>query len=68
MDEPDGDYLRITEVARLFRVHTETVSRWIAAGRLPSISSPTGRRLIPRAAVAALLQPEPPDEPTPSAA
>lgn len=35
------------EVAEMFRVDPKTVSRWAAAGRIPSIRTPGGHRRYP---------------------
>jgi len=43
------------EVAALFRVDPKTVSRWAAAGKLPSIRTPGGQFRFRRAVVRALL-------------
>lgn len=47
MNEPDlsnldPDFLTPGEVARRFRVDPKTVSRWAAAGRIPSTRTPGG--------------------------
>ena len=43
------------EVAKLFRVDPKTVSRWAAAGKLPSITTPGGHHRFPEAKILALL-------------
>ncbi|MFB9248423.1 helix-turn-helix domain-containing protein [Sphaerisporangium melleum] len=49
------------EVAKLLRVDAKTVTRWAAAGRIPSIKTPGGHHRIPRAHVEAILRGETPD-------
>lgn len=54
---PDVATLTLTETARLLRVHTATVRRWIEGGRLPAWqASPGGRYRIARSEVEALLR------------
>ncbi len=43
------------EVASLFRVDPKTVTRWAAAGRLESITTPGGHRRFRKSEVDALL-------------
>jgi excisionase family DNA binding protein len=43
------------EVAALFRVDPKTVTRWAAAGLIPSIRTPGGHRRFPEHDVHALL-------------
>ncbi|NUS74205.1 MAG: BldC family transcriptional regulator [Corynebacteriales bacterium] len=43
------------EVASLFRVDPKTVTRWAAAGRLPSLRTPGGHRRFRSSDVYALL-------------
>ena len=45
-----------SEVARLFRVDPKTVTRWAAAGRLPSIRTLGGHRRFRESDVRALLE------------
>lgn len=52
----DGDRLLTPgEVASLFRVDPKTVTRWAAAGRLESITTPGGHRRFRKSEVDALL-------------
>jgi excisionase family DNA binding protein len=51
------------EVAALFRVDPKTVTRWAAAGRIPSIRTPGGHRRFPESGVHALLEVGPEPEP-----
>jgi excisionase family DNA binding protein len=44
MPEPIEQLLTPGEVAALFRVDPKTVTRWAAAGRVPSLVTPGGRR------------------------
>ena len=46
------------EVAQLFRVDPKTVTRWAAAGRIPSIRTPGGHRRFAESQVRALLRGE----------
>lgn len=48
-------YLTYTEAAELLRVSVRTVSRYVADGRLPAVTLPTGRPRLRRADVEALL-------------
>lgn len=51
--------LTTREVAALFRVDEKTVRRWVDAGRLTVIRTPTGRKLLFRESeVRAQLAPE----------
>ena len=53
----DGDRLLTPgEVAALFRVDPKTVTRWAAAGRIPSIRTPGGHRRFRESEVQALLE------------
>ncbi len=52
------------EVARLFRVDPKTVTRWAAAGRIPSIRTLGGHRRFPEDHVKALLNGQPVDATT----
>lgn len=61
MSRPDellgGDRLLTPgEVARLFRVDPKTVTRWGAAGRLPSVRTPGGHRRFRESEVRLLLE------------
>lgn len=51
----DDRLLTPGEVAALFHVTPKTVTRWAAAGRLPSIRTPGGHRRFPESYVRALL-------------
>jgi excisionase family DNA binding protein len=51
----DDPLLTCAEVAQMFRVDPKTVSRWAAAGRLPSIKTPGGHVRFRRSAVEPLL-------------
>lgn len=54
------EYLRIGEVAAIFRVDSKTAGRWCAQGKLPgAIRTPGGHWRVPRAAVDKLLRKEP---------
>jgi excisionase family DNA binding protein len=44
------------EVAQLFRVDAKTVSRWAAAGKLPSFKTPGGHRRFDSVKVLELLR------------
>lgn len=57
---PGDRPFRISEVARLFGVSVQAVHQWIQAGRIRGLkrTSRRGTYLIPRAAVARLLQAE----------
>lgn len=52
------ELMRPREVAEIFRVEPNTVSRWAREGRLPCVKTPAGHCRFPRAAVMALLRPE----------
>ena len=45
------ELLTVREVADIFRVHPRTVKRWLDAGRLPYVTTPGGRRMIPASAI-----------------
>ncbi|XKK41672.1 BldC family transcriptional regulator [Nocardiopsis sp. ARC36] len=51
-----GPLLTPAEVARLFRVDPETVTRWALAGRIGSLMPPGGHRRFREAEVQALLR------------
>jgi len=51
----DDPLLTRVEVAEKFGVEPKTVSRWAAAGLLPSTKTPGGQRRFRRSAVEALL-------------
>lgn len=50
-----GDLLLLEEVAEIARVSTDTVRFWVRQGKLMSLR-PGRRRLVPRAALEALLR------------
>ena len=52
------EYMTTGQAARYLAVSAETVRRWVDAGRLGAVVTPTGRRLVLRSAVA-VLQPRP---------
>jgi len=53
----DGDRLLTPgEVAALFRVDPKTVTRWAAADRLDSVTTPGGHRRFRKSEVDALLK------------
>ena len=58
-EDPGHEYMTVREVARLLRVDTTTVKRWIYHGKLDAFALPnTGIRKehrIPRAAVNKIL-------------
>ena len=58
-EDPGHEYMTVLEVARLLRVDTTTVKRWIYNGQLEAFALPgTGLRKehrIPRAAVNKIL-------------
>lgn len=63
---PEDDLLTPAEVARKFRVDPKTVTRWAAAGRLPSIKTLGGHRRYREWHINLLLQGLPiPEEPPP---
>jgi len=41
------NYFTRVEVAELFEVAPNTVSRWVRTGKLPSVRTPGGRRRYP---------------------
>ncbi|UCH53608.1 MAG: helix-turn-helix domain-containing protein [Pseudomonadota bacterium] len=49
-------YLTRGEVARLFEVAPNTVSRWVRKGKLPSVCTPGGRRRYPVEPIMQLVQ------------
>lgn len=51
----DKDYLRPAEVARLFRVNPETVTRWAKEGWVQSARTPGGHRRYSVAEIDRLL-------------
>lgn len=55
----DTDLLTAPQVAEALQVSDETVRRWAADGRLPSIVLPSGKRRYRRADIDAILSPEP---------
>ena len=40
-------YFTRAEVAKLFEVAPNTISRWVRSGKLPSVRTPGGRRRYP---------------------
>lgn len=44
------------EVAKAFRVDPKTVTRWAAAGRIPSVKTPGGHRRFRKADIDAALK------------
>lgn len=48
-------FLKLSEVAHLFRVSRRSVDRWVATGRLRAITLPSGRRMVPTAALRDLV-------------
>jgi excisionase family DNA binding protein len=44
------------EVAAIFRVDTDTVTRWANGGKLTAVRTPGGHRRYPEAEVRALLE------------
>ena len=53
-DMPRGAYLRTSEVAKILRVSSKTVSRWAREGRLPHVITLGGHRRFPKGAVTEL--------------
>jgi len=58
MDTSNPYTLRVREVARLFSVHPDTVTRWCDEGKLPCWRTPGGHRRFREQDVRELLQPE----------
>lgn len=58
MTTPRERFLTPLEVARMLRVDPKTVTRWCAAGKMPSIRTPGGHRRIPESAIRAILDAE----------
>ena len=58
-EDPEHRYMTVPEVARLLRVDTTTVKRWIALGRLEAFALPNNglrkEHRIPREAVNKIL-------------
>lgn len=54
----DDPLMTPVEVAQLLRVEPKTVSRWAAAGLLPSIKTPGGKHRFRRSVVLVLLDPD----------
>lgn len=54
--DPDGPPLTPIEVAGLFNVDPKTVSRWAAAGKVPSFRTPGGRPRFHRKDIIPLLK------------
>jgi molybdopterin-binding protein len=51
----DAGALRIGQAAELLGVSVDTLRRWETSGRLRTVRTPGGQRLVPIAAVSALL-------------
>jgi len=49
-------YFTRAEVARLFEVSPNTVSRWVRGGKIPSVLTPGGRHRYPVEAITRLVQ------------
>ncbi len=43
------------EVAKIFRVNPKTITRWAAAGKIKSLTLPSGHRRFSRSAIMAML-------------
>lgn len=55
-DALDNDpLLTSSEVAALFRVDQKTVSRWVGAGRVPSLLTPGGHHRFRRSVIDEIL-------------
>ena len=50
------NYFTRAEVAGLFEVSPNTVSRWVRGGKIPSVLTPGGRHRYPVEAVMRLVQ------------
>jgi len=57
-------YFKVSEVAKQFRVSRQTVYDWIAEGRLKAVKIGKITR-IPESALAAIITPAQPGDPTP---
>lgn len=55
MDKEDR-LLKPSEVSRMFRVHSKTVTRWASSGRIGSIRTPGGHRRFRESEVLELLK------------
>ena len=53
--DPKAAYLRTGEAAERLHVRQETVTRWVNAGKLPSVKTVGGHNRIPAPAVDALI-------------
>jgi excisionase family DNA binding protein len=49
-------YFTRAEVAELFEVAPNTISRWVRTGRLPYVRTPGGRRRYPTAPILRLVR------------
>jgi excisionase family DNA binding protein len=49
-------YFTRAEVAELFEVSPNTVSRWVRGGKIPSVLTPGGRHRYPVEAIMRLVQ------------
>ena len=50
------NYFTRAEVAELFEVSPNTVSRWVRSGKIPSVLTPGGRHRYPVEAITRLVQ------------
>lgn len=51
-----GSYFTRAEVAKMFEVAPNTVSRWAREGKLPCVLTPGGRRRYPRGVTRELVR------------
>jgi excisionase family DNA binding protein len=58
MSEASSEVLTRNEVAALFKVHPQTVSRWVKEGVLPSWELPGGTKRFNRADMVAFMSTE----------
>lgn len=58
MIEDEDPLLLPNEVAKLFRVHPKTISRWAADGKIPSVETVGGHRRFRTSVVKRLLSGE----------
>jgi predicted site-specific integrase-resolvase len=53
-----GEYLKLSEAARLTGIPTRTLVKWCHAGLVPgAVVTPTNQYLVPESAVGQLLRP-----------